>query len=312
MEKALHTVLGATGGVGSAVVAELSKRGLPVRVVERSKSVPGFQVIKADLLDADQARNAIEGSAFVYLCVGLAYDIKVWQRDWPVVMQNVTEACVATGAVLIFLDNVYMYGPAPLAVPFDEGHEQQPDTRKGKLRKALADNLMHQFASGKLKGLIGRAADFYGPGAPNSFFYISMLERMLKGKAPQSIAKEGVPHTYAYNMDLGRALVALANDERTFGQVWHLPVGEPLTMGDIATLLNKELGTDFKLTYLSGFMMKVLALFVSPIREVSEMLYQFNQHYIMSFEKFKKHFPDFKVTSNEEGVKALVVYFKDK
>ena len=312
MEKALHTVLGATGGVGSAVVADLSKRGLPVRVVERSKNVPGFTVKKADLLDADQALNAIEGSAYVYLCVGLAYDIKVWQRDWPVVMQNVTDACAATGAVLIFLDNVYMYGPAPLAVPFDENHPQEPETRKGKLRKALADGLLQQFASGKIKGLIGRAADFYGPGASNSFFYISMLERMLKGKAPQSIAKAGVKHTYGFNLDLGRALVALALDESTYGQVWHLPVGEPLAAEDIAALINRELGTAYKLSYLPVFMLKVLSLFIPALRELPEMLYQFHQPYIMSFEKFRNHFPGFKVTTNEEGVKGLVAYFKGK
>lgn len=312
MEKALHTVLGATGGVGSAVVAELSKKGLPVRVVERKKSVPGFEVVKADLLDAEQARKAITGSAYVYLCVGLAYNIKVWERDWPVLMQNVANACIETGAVLVFLDNVYMYGPAPLAVPFNENHPQNPTTRKGKFRKALADGLLQQFASGKLKGLIGRAADFYGPGAPNSVFYISVLERMLKGKAPQSIAKAGIPHTYAFNLDCGRALVALALDESTYGQVWHLPVGAPLAAEDITALLNKELNTQFQLAYLPGFMIKILSLFVSPIREMSEMLYQFNQPYIMSFEKFSSHFPDFKVTTHEDGIKALVTYFREK
>lgn len=312
MEKALHTVLGATGGVGSAVVAELSKKGLPVRVVERTKNVPGFDVVKADLLDAEQARKAIAGSGYVYLCVGLAYNIKVWERDWPVLMKNVMDACAEAGAVLIFLDNVYMYGPAPLAVPFDENHPQNPTTRKGKFRKALADGLLQQFASGRLKGLIGRAADFYGPGAPNSVFYISVLERMLKGKAPQSIAKAGIPHTYAYNLDCGRALVALALDESTYGQVWHLPVGAPLAVEDIAGLLNKELGTQYQLAYLPGIMIKILSLFVTPIREMSEMLYQFNQPYIMSFEKFKSHFPDFRVTTHEEGVKALVTYFKEK
>jgi nucleoside-diphosphate-sugar epimerase len=312
MDKALHTVLGATGGVGCAVVEELSRRGLNLRVVERTKNVPGYQVFKADLLKTEQARQAIEGSAYVYLCVGLAYDIKVWERDWPVLMKNVADACAETGAALIFLDNVYMYGPAPLAVPFDENHPQQPTTRKGKLRKSLADGLLQQFASGKLKGVIGRAADFYGPGAPNSVFYISMLERMLKGKAPQSIAKAGIPHTYAFNLDLGRALVNLALDESTYGQVWHLPVGEPLAAEEIAGLINRELGTQYRLTYLPGFIIKTLSLFVTPIREMSEMLYQFNQPYILSFEKFKNQFPGFEITANEAGVKALVAYFRGK
>ena len=312
MDKALHTVLGATGGVGSAVVAALSQRGLSIRVVERTKNVPGYTVVKADLLMPEQALKAIEGSAYVYLCVGLAYNIKVWERDWPVLMKNVADACEATGAVLIFLDNIYMYGPAPLAVPFDENHPQQPTTRKGKLRKLLADGLLQQFASGKLRGVIGRAADFYGPGAPNSVFYISMLERMLKGKTPQSIAKAGIPHTYAFNQDIGRALVNLALDESTYGQVWHLPVGEPLTVEAMVELLNKELNTQYPIAYLPAIMIKLLSLFVTPIREMSEMLYQFNQPYILSFVKFKNHFPGFEITSNEAGVKALVAYFRGK
>lgn len=192
MSSQLHTVLGATGGVGSAVVAELQKRNLPLRAVEQTKQVPGINTVNADLLDPAGAKTAIEGSTHVYLCVGLLYDIKVWKRDWPCLMQNVIEACSASGARLIFLDNVYMYGPSPLAVPFGENHSQQPISEKGKLRKALADQLMQAFSSGKVKGLIGRAADFYGPGAKNSVFYISVADRMLKGKGPQFISHPGI------------------------------------------------------------------------------------------------------------------------
>lgn len=135
---------------------------------------------------------------------------------------------------------------------------------------------------------------------------------MLKGKAPQSISKAGVKHTYGFNLDLGRALVALALDESTYGQVWHLPVGEPLAVEDIAALINGELGTAYKISHLPVVILKVLSLFMPSLRELPEMLYQFNQPYIMSFEKFKSHFPGFKVTSNEVGVKALVTYFKGK
>lgn len=310
MSSVLHTVLGATGGVGSAVAAALQQQNLPIRVVERSKEVKGFATFKADLLDAEQAMKAVEGSSHVYLCVGVAYDIAVWRRDWPRLLQNVIDACVACNARLIFLDNMYMYGPAPLSVPFDETHPQEPVSKKGQLRKQLADTLMAAFASGKLKGLIARAADFFGPGSKNSVFYVSMLERMLKGKAPQSIAPKGVKHTYAYTMDAGRAMVMLAADETCYGQVWHLPVGGGLAAEDIAALMNKELGTDYKISFVPGFILSLLGLFMRPLRELNEMMYQFRQPYDMSWQKFKNHFPDFEVTPYDVAVRETVKSFR--
>ena len=41
---------------------------------------------------------------------------------------------------------------------------------------------------------------------------------------------------------------------------------------------------------------------MSPVKEISEMLYQFDNDYIMSFEKFKQHFPNF---SNGEKISSL-------
>ena len=57
-------------------------------------------------------------------------------------------------------------------------------------------------------------------------------------------------------------------------------------------------------------MRKLLALFISPLKEVGEMMYQFESDYVMSFEKFKTHFPDFKVSTYQEGVKEMVASFK--
>jgi hypothetical protein len=46
----------------------------------------------------------------VYLCAGLKYDIKVWKKMWPLVMQNTIDACKEHNAKLIFFDNVYCLG----------------------------------------------------------------------------------------------------------------------------------------------------------------------------------------------------------
>ena len=42
------------------------------------------------------------------------------------------------------------------------------------------------------------------------------------------------------------------------------------------------------------------------------MLYQFQSEYIMSFDKFAAHFPDFQVSTYEEGVQEMIASFQEK
>jgi nucleoside-diphosphate-sugar epimerase len=134
---------------------------------------------------------------------------------------------------------------------------------------------------------------------------------MLKGKNPISIAKPGIKHTFANTTDNAKALVELALDPDSYGQVWHLPVGEPFTVEEITEIFNKELGTSFKTSFLPPLMRKLLSLFIPIIKEASEMLYQSDSEYIMRFDKFRTRFPDFKVTPFEAGIREMINSFKE-
>ena len=307
---ALHTVLGATGAAGVAVVDALSARSLPIRVVERSKDFPGRETVKADLRDPAQASSAITGSSHVYLCIGMPYDVRVWKQNWPQIMSAVIAACEAEGAALVFLDSMYLYGPTPLAVPFDELNEQQPSSQKGRLRKELSDQFMQAVSTGRVRGVIGRSADFYGPYSRNSVLYFSVFERVINGKPPQSLFPPNVPHTYSYISDVGSALVELALDESCYGQAWHLPVGNPATLDEIVKMVNAELGTNYKTSVMPSPLRKLLSLIVRPLKELEEMLYQFTDPYVMSDKKFRDKFPEFTVTSNEHGVRKTLEHFR--
>jgi nucleoside-diphosphate-sugar epimerase len=308
----LHTVLGASGASGLGVLHALKTRNLAVRGVTRSSTIPDVDIVHADLLQLEATRKAIAGSDYVYLCAALPYFANIWQRDWPRMMQNVITACAEIDAVLIFLDNIYMYGPAPLRVPFDESHPQHPTSGKGKARKETADLLLEAIQAGKVRGVIGRSADFYGPATINSMLYISFLERMLEGKAPQSLFPLDIPHTYANTADNGRALVELALDPGTHGQVWHLPVGEAITVKEATVMFNQLLGTNLKVSAIPGFMKTILGWFIPALREVKEMSYQFESPYHMSYDKFLAHFPDFQVTSYEAGFQQMIDSFRRK
>jgi len=170
--------------------------------------------------------------------------------------------------------------------------------------------LLNAHESGRVKAVIGRSADFYGPNVINSPLYISFIERMLMGKAPQSLGKKNIKHTYSYTKDNGRALVQLALDDSTYGQEWHLPVSRAMTIDEIVVEINRVMNTNFKATLIPRVMLKIMGIFIPNIKEVNEMLYQSDFTYIMNDEKFRIHFPDFKVTDFEIGIKEMINSFK--
>ena len=311
MNNEIHTVLGAAGATGQAVIKELLIRNLKVNGVERSKRSVGIKTIQADLLNLNETIKAIQHSTFVYLCVGLPYQARVWTKDWPIIMHNVIAACERYNAKLIFFDNAYMYGPEPLSQPFSEMHLQYPTTKKGLARKQTTDMLLDAIAKKRICAVVGRSADFYGEHAVNSPFYISFIQNMLKGEAPKVLSDKRVSHTYAFTGDNGRALVQLALDNSAYGQVWHLPVGRAISFEEVNDIVNKILDTNFKLGYIPKAMRKFLSVFIPEIREVEEMLYQFQNPYEMNFDKFKQHFPDFQLTSYEDGLNRMVKSFKN-
>jgi nucleoside-diphosphate-sugar epimerase len=312
MNDELHIVLGARGVSGLAILDELKRNNKNCRGVVRSGDIFGVSCTHANLLDKKETENATVSASHVYLCAGLQYSTKVWERDWPVVMENVISACEKSNSKLIFLDNIYMYGPIPLNVPFDESHPRSPSSKKGKVRKEISEMVIQAHKHNRIKAIIARAADFYGPNVTNCALYPSYIENIINNKNPQSLAKLKVRHTYSYIPDIAKALVLLASEESCYGEVWHLPVSEAITITETTILINKILKTNYQVSYLPSLMRKALSLFIPALAELSEMMYQFDYDYIMSYDKFKKKFPDFKETPMEEGLRNMLNSFLKK
>ena len=131
-----HVVLGGNGVVGRETIASLVEQGHAVASVTRSAATPApsrATSIVADLLDAASALRAVEGAEVAYLTVGLPYTTRVWRRDWPVIMQNTIDACVAHGTHLVYFDNVYAYGKTD--APMTESTPIRPSSRKGRFAR---------------------------------------------------------------------------------------------------------------------------------------------------------------------------------
>ncbi len=296
-----HAVLGADGAIGRATLDAIQAKGLAGKSLTRAD---------ADAMDADALITVLDGVDVVYDCIGLPYNAELWTTGFPAISHALITACEKTRRKIVYFDNVYLYGPAPLPVPFDETTLRHPPSRKGKARKTAVEIIMAAQRAGRVKATVGRGADFYGPGAINSPFYISFLENMLKGKAPQVAMPEGPVHTYAYTQDMGRGLVELALDDETYGEEYHLPVGPPVKVSEMAVRFNKALGTSFKMTHIPDIALRALGLFKPLIREVHEMSYQYKTDYVMSDAKFRQRFPKCVTTSYDDGIANMVRHFQ--
>jgi nucleoside-diphosphate-sugar epimerase len=308
----MFTILGAGGAIGDVLEKELTNAGKPVRLVARKQRQPSAQqeFVSADIMKLDQTIQAVTGSEVVFLLIGLKYDIKVWQAMWPSIMANTIEACKRAKAKLIFFDNVYMYGKVNGAMT--EETPFHPVSKKGEIRAQIATTLLNEMKAGNITAAIARAADFYGPDGRNSVLNILVVDKLSKGQTASWLVNDSVKHSYSFVPDSGKALAVMAGDEKTWNQTWHVPTASnPPTGREFIQMFANEFGVEPKYRVLSKTMVKLAGLFDSNIRELHEMLYQYQSDYIFDSTKFERAF-DFKPTSYKEGIRITIQAYRKK
>lgn len=302
----MQTILGSGGIIANHLAKSLPLYTDKIRLVSRNpKVVTGKEeLVSADLTSAEQVMNAVKGSEVVYLTAGLQYDSKVWQEQWPVLMQNVINACKENNAKLVFFDNVYMYGK--VVGPMTEETPFNPCSRKGEVRARIATMILDEVKKGTLNAIIARSADFYGPETYNSFLNMMVFENMKKGKTAQLMISKNLKHTFTYTPDAGKATALLGNTLSAYNQTWHVPTDiDALTGQQIIEIAAKELNTKAKITVLPKLMIQMAGLFNPIIRESVEMLYQYSSEYIFDSGKFDKAFKFNKVLY-AEGIRNTI------
>jgi len=242
------------------------------------------------------------------LLVGLKYDVNVWRELWPRIMRNAIEACKRANAKLIFFDNVYMYGRVRGAMT--EETPFHPTSKKGEVRAKIATDLMNEWTSGALTGMIARAADFYGPGAKNGIPNVLVFDPMSKGQTPMCLASDVLPHSYTYVPDAARALVTLMESQPAWNQTWHVPTtGKAPTGREFMEMAAKEMGRPLKYRVLSRGMVRVFGWFRPMVGEVREMMYQNDSPYLFDSSKYAREF-GFAGTPYVEGIRATAESYR--
>lgn len=304
----MQTILGTGGAIGNELARALPQYTDRIRLVSRNPKTVNErdEVFKADLTKYDEVQNAVAGSEVVYLTVGLPYKLDVWQRTWPVIMKNVIDACKVNNSKLVFFDNIYLYDSAHLN-PITEEHLINPPSKKGKVRAVIAEMIWEAVRRNDIQALIARSADFYGPSiTASSMLNETVFKPLQKGKKANWLGNVHCRHSFTYTPDAGKATALLGNTTDAYGQAWHLPTAPDPFMGkEWIEVIAKELDAVPQYRVAGKFMVRVMGLFIPVMKEMVEMMYQYDQDYVFNSDKFEKRF-DFKPTPYLEGIRETI------
>jgi nucleoside-diphosphate-sugar epimerase len=300
----LHVVLGATGGIGKAVVAELTARGHRVRAVSRGWSGPNG--VRADITSADGARAACAGAAVVYQCAQPAYGR--WAAEFPDLTRAVLTGVEAAGARLVMADNLYMYGPVDGSMTEDLPHTAT--NPKGRARAIVSELILAAHRDGRVRATLGRASDYYGPGGVNTVFGSPIFAAAVAGKTARWIGDLDQPHTVSYLPDIAAGLVTLGEHPRADGRAWHLPVEPPVTGREFLGRVWAAVGGTPKSAGLGRGMQRLIGLFNPMVRELGETWYQRDRAWVVDDTAFRDAFGPVRVTPTADAVAATVEWFR--
>lgn len=304
----MQTILGTGGAIGIELAKALKEYTDEIRLVSRrpQKVNDTDHLFPADLLNRKELENAVKGSEVVYLTVGFPYNYKDWQKKWPKLIKNLIEICEKENCKLVFFDNVYMYDKDHLH-SMTENTPVNPSSKKGKVRATIADLIMNKAKEGKLKALIARSADFYGPSIKEtSLLTETVFNPLKKGKTANWLMSDEHKHSFTFTPDAGKATALLGNTENAYGQIWHLPTAtQPMTGKEWIEKIASKLNVKPKYRTVSKSMVRFIGIFVPAMRESVEMLYQYDRDYVFDSSKFEKEFA-VKPTTYEKGIELII------
>ncbi|MCK9280377.1 MAG: SDR family NAD(P)-dependent oxidoreductase [Melioribacteraceae bacterium] len=303
-----NIVIGATGGIGRAVVKALTERGETVSVIIRNREkaekyfseFPNIEIIEGNAFSSFDIEQACLGKQNVFYCCNIPYP--EWKYNAKKLLRISLHAAIIAKAKFILPGNVYVYGHAQTN-PVTENHPWNAHTRKGKIRIEMENIIKERATERNGKYCIVRFPDFYGPYVVNNFsekLYINAK----KGKKLLWLGNPKTVTEYVFVEDAGKALVEAALSNKNINQEFNFPSNSPCTNKEYLSTIIKVSGKNSKTHFLnSNVLFFTLGLFNKTIYELKEMLYLKREKLVLDGHIYKSTFGYSSETDLETGVK---------
>lgn len=308
MASELHVIFG-TGPVGCWTARALCAERKAVRAVNRSGHHPELmppevRVVKADASDPVQAREAAAGASVVYQALNPPYHL--WEDFFPALQAGALGAAKAADARYVSVENLYMYDSS---APIMEDSPIAPVSKKGALRRKMAEEVLAVHSRGEVRATALRSSDYYGPGVVDSVLGKRIFGHLAAGKKAQIIGSATMPHSFAYIEDVGRAAAVLGMQDAALGRVWIAPHAPARTQGEMVEEACRVLGTRTQFSVVSPLLMRLAGLFVPAARASVEMMYEFTAPFVVDSTRIEQEL-HLSATPARSGIERTVSWYR--
>ncbi|CAB4570222.1 MAG: NAD-dependent epimerase/dehydratase family protein [Actinobacteria bacterium] len=283
MRSNLHVILG-NGTVGERLAKVLLLNHKQVLVLTRSKpnyELPGVSYDVANSKSTESMLAAAPKAKVIYNCVNPPYH--KWKSDWPAISKAVNEFAIRSGANLVSSSNLYGYGPHNGVLT--EDLPLKATWTNGEVRAEVWQEAKVLHDAGLLKVTEVRGSDYICANEQSRMGH-RVVPNLLLEKPIQLLGALDQPHTWTDPDDVAKLMMVLAEDDRSWGQPWHVPSNEPKTQREVVADIANALGiTNYSIRAAGPIVERILGLINPLIRELNKGSYQFHSPFVMSSKK---------------------------
>ncbi len=289
-KKQTALVLGATGGIGSAVARTLLDRGYSVRAMHRDAATqagktPRYEWVAGDSMRRDDVVSAAKGVDLIVHAVNPP-GYRNWGKLVLPMIDNTIAAAEAVGARILMPGTVYNYGPDEY-LAITEDSPQRPVTHKGKIRVKLEQRLEEASRRGTQIILV-RAGDYFGPGSGNGWLAGSVVKPGRPVSMITNPGDPGVGHQWAYLPDVAETMMQLLEraDELPEFARFHMEGVWDRDGEQLSASIRRVTGRPWlQVKRFPWLLLNLAAPFVPFFREVLEMRYLWRKPVYMRNDK---------------------------
>ena len=303
----VHVVTGA-GPVGSTVALQLADAGHQVRLLTRSGSGPVHPLIdrrRVDVSRPEVLAEAFDGAVAVHHCIhGSAYDARVWRAELPQAEAAVLAAAGRVGAVVVFPESLYSYGPVD--GPLTEDLPRTATT--GKL--GVRTELLAQREASATPTVSVAASDFYGPVVRNAHAGERLVPTVLAGRTMRVLGSLDQPHSFTYVPDLAAAMIEAAARPELWNSFLHAPTAAPVTQRRLVELVAEAGGVPVpRMSAIPPWVLRASGMVSREMRELAETAYMFTAPFVLDSSASEQRL-GLSPTPVEAGLAATVAWWR--
>jgi len=260
----MQTVLitGADGFIGSHLTELLVREGYRVKALSQYNSfnnwgwledvdcLADIEVLTGDVRDPHYCKHITKGVETIFhLAALIAIPYSYIAPDSYVDTNvkgtlNICQAALENGCgKLIHTSTSEVYGTARY-VPIDESHPLQPQSPYS-ASKIGADMMALSFYNAfKLPVIVARPFNTYGPRQSARAVIPTIITQIASGQKEIKLGDVAPTRDFNYVLDTCRGFIALAQSDKTVGEVVNIGSGVEISVGDTLNLIKKMMHSD--------------------------------------------------------------------